>query len=563
MEDDARFAFDSTRYDDGDVEGYRGEVYESEDGEDSADEVDPKKLVRTPSVDDIRWYYRNGPLAPTIVDKPVNDAFKHGYSIDGDDDKQDFVDELVPKYKRANRKARRDGFALLWFRLRDTANEWEPPSNVKELYEIKVLTIDDLTDIKPIGFEEKLSAGNSENFAESEGLPSSSIEELATVEDLVDVRGDSDDDDGLKRLPRADSDQTKLATDQLGGEVFYGHSRYYDTTDNGIVISNRLDDRRFEKPIGYIYDRGIDFDPVLIHPSRVIHVTWREDIDGDVEQDTYGRWEGDAVLRPIIHLLRWLHKANWAVAQKLFRHSSPLHVMSYDEGTDDEYISKAERAVENINAKSSITEPPGFDLRTEQNDGDAEIGDSFDVLFNQICAATEFTRSVLFGTQAGTVNGSETDIKNYFNKVETIRGGRFEDDLREAVNWYAQFDANDYEFDPGLDMEWGPLFKLSALDRAEAMARHVQLVTQATSNFILTPEEARSILDEQWADWTGVDLGDDIETTLEELKIIQSAEGEAELLGLGDQMDGNPRVGQNGGGREQGDLGDSSDPTSN
>jgi len=180
------------------------------------------------------------------------------------------------------------------------------------------------------------------------------------------------------------------------------------------------------------------------------------------------------------------------------------------------------------------------------------------VLFDQICAATEMTRSVLFGTQAGTVSGSEVDIKNYFNKIERLRRNRYESELRDLVNWYSDYDANDYDLNSGLELEWGPLFKLSELDRAEAMARHVQLVSQAQTNFVMSDAEARSFLQEQWAEWTDVDLSGILEDDeFERLyNILGASDGSLSDIG------GNPRVGQNGGGMEQGQSTASEDPSS-
>ena len=573
---ETRMAFDSHRADAyGDREVYRGEVYQSDDGEDSADAVDPKKLFRTPSVNDIRWYYRNGTLAPTIVDKPVDDAFKFGFSV-GDEDKAEFLDEIVDAYKTARKKARRDGFALIWFRLRDTAEEWQPPENVAGMHEAKVLTLDDMTRAKPLAFEEKLSAGNVDNFDHDPSVNASHIEGVETIQDLVERsrRGDAsfveDADGDIQRIVRDDSDPRRLDLDRLarlndpdidpddlGGRLPYGRSRFYETTDDGIVFSNRMDDERFEKPIGYLYSRGAEFDPILIHHSRVFHVVSRSEVDGDVEQDTYGEFEGDSVLRPIIHTLRTIQKSNWAVGQTIWRDSAPLRVVNYEEGVDDEHIDKAEQATRSINAKSTVQMPPGFEIEELEGGRDTPIEEGFDVLFDQVCAATEFTRSVLFGTQSGTVSGSETDIKNYFNKVERTRVQEYESDLEDIVNWYASLDRNDngidYDLDPGLDIEWGPLFRLSELDKAEAMARHVQLVTQATSNFVMTPDEARSVLSEQWADWTDVSINGDAPIDVSDLENVDNGAGD-------DEMDGNPAVGQNGGGREGGDDGNATQP---
>lgn len=587
MSDDTpRFSTD--RYDDRDL-SYNDEVYESADGNRSADNIDPKRLVSTPSVDDIRWYCRNGPIAPTIVEKPVDDAFKNGYDIDNEQ-KQEFIEEIEGAFREAHRKARRDGFALIWFRLVDTSHEWEPPSGVQELHEAKVLTLDDMTTAKPLAFEEKISAGNQDNFRHSgaASVGTTQFEQVNSLSDLVEIAenddslveehsiGDGDEAETLRRIVRDSEDPRQLATDRLNdpdidpedvsGRMPYGRSRFYETTDNGIVLSRRMDDTRFEKPIGYLYGRGAAFDPLLIHHSRVFHVTWRGDVDGPVNREAWGGWEGDSILRPVIHLLRHLHKSNWSLGQNLFRHSSPLHVLSYEEGMDEETLDKGERAVDNITAKSSITEPPGFELRSIESDSEAPIDETYDVFFDQLSAAAEMPRSVLFGTQAGTVSGSETDAKTYYNMVERLRTSRFADELKEIVNWYAGLDANDYEFDEGLPIEWGPLFRLDELDKAERLSRLVQTVKMSIDSFIMTPDEARTILQEEWEDadidWTE-DFSEEEQEFLASLNVAQmGAEAGIETISEGSEaMQGNPRRGQNGGGREQGDNGSSRDPS--
>ena len=115
-------------------------------------------------------------------------------------------------------------------------------------------------------------------------------------------------------------------------------------------------------------------------------------------------------------------------------------------------------------------------------------------------------------------------------------------------------------------MEWGPLFRLTAVDRAEAMARHVQLAAQAAASYILEPDEARSILAEEWADWNDVDISDDAPFNAEDLASLEMSGpevGDSDVDPTGAGMGGNPRAGQNGGGRESGDDGNQTDPTSN
>jgi hypothetical protein len=96
---------------------------------DSSDEVDPRKLMGDPTTNDIRWVYRTS-FAKTLVDKPIDDAFKNGFEIkrdmDGKQSKQlrdvESVyhdNDFVRNYQLAQKKARRDGFAVTFMVLND------------------------------------------------------------------------------------------------------------------------------------------------------------------------------------------------------------------------------------------------------------------------------------------------------------------------------------------------------------------------------------------------------------------------------------------------------------
>jgi hypothetical protein len=95
------------------------------------------------------------------------------------------------------------------------------------------------------------------------------------------------------------------------------------------------------------------------------------------------------------------------------------------------------------------------------------------------------------------------------------------------------------------------MFKLTDLDNAERVSRVMQTLAAGINNFVLTPGEAREILQEEWAD-TDIDWESDF--TDEErdwLQTLNVAQMGAEAA-LPEEMSGNPRVGQNGGGMESG-----------
>lgn len=492
---------------------------------DSADNVDPRRLMGDPHLNELRWLYRTS-LAKTLVDKPVEDAFKHGFEIKEDETDRDvraLMDNLgfESHYKRVKKKARRDGFALTYFVLEDdTDHVGEDPveANVAEIKKVEDITLDDLA-----------------RYDTSFG----SIPAGADADPLEDLN-------------------------------------YYDyqIRPTGIVMDTDPQSDTYKEPLGYLIGPPdwIDAeDPMELvkfyHRNRFIHHVENPEVDGDLDQDALGRLEGDSILVSIYHILRGLKKGNWALMQTIFRYAAKLYHVELPEDADEDDWEEANENMQNLNAKSELVTPFGYDIEDFQTDGQLDPEEYFDVIFEQICAGIEMTKSVLFGTQTGTVSGSETDIKNYFNKVERLRNDKFTNDMHRFVNKVVQLSdgraSEDYDLD--FEVEWAPMFELSELDNAERLSRVMQSLSAAVNDFVLTPGEARSILQKEWAE---ADIDWESSFTEEErdwLKTLNVAQMGTEATlpgGNGENMGGNPRVGQNGGGMEEGTSTAAEDPTS-
>jgi hypothetical protein len=493
---------------------------------DSADEVDPRRLMSDPSVNDIRWLYRTF-WASTIVDKPIDDAFKNGFEIEheGERNVRGLLDDLgwVEHYQGVKKKARRDGFALSFFVLEDTTDgvHEDPMSDAETVTSIKKvepITLDDMA-----------------RFKSSHGaLPP-----------------------GSENDPLEDMDYTD-----------------YEIRPTGIVMDTDPESATYKEPLGYLVGPPdwIDMSDALdrvefYHRNRVIHHVENRTVDGDLTDDSLGRWEGDSVLTSSYHLLRGLKKGNWSLMQTIFRYAAKLYHVSLPSDADNDDFDKADANMQNLNAKSELVTPDGYEIDDFQTDGQLDPEEYFDVIFKQVCAGTEMTKSVLFGTQVGTTTGSETDIKNYFNQVERLRQSDIERDMHDFVSRSISLvdsrTSDGYDLD--FDIEWNPMFKLEGLDEAERLSRVMQTVSAAINDFIMTPQEARSILQEEWAD---ADIDWQSSFTEEErefLKTLNVAQmGTEAVLGGGEggeNMEGNPQVGQNGGGMESGQTTDPADPT--
>lgn len=447
----------------------RGRLLRAQRG-DSADEIDPRRLVRDPTLSEIRWYYRRT-FAKILVNKPIDDAFKNGFELNGRDAEWSMRKmaelDFLQYYKLCEKKARRDGFALLFIGTKDNTAGVEYPLFRKgakvEPTHLRVLTVDDLKYV-----------------------------------DNLEIK------------------------DVMRNVFGYDHNQY-SVRRTGIVVGTDISDENYGVPLGYVLGMGggkVQF----IHRDRVLHRTWNTEVDGDYSPDTepfgvrrwrherpLGQYEGDSVLIPSYDLIKGLTKGNWSIMQALFRNASNMYAIHLPSDADEEEAAFASNALTNINAKSELILPRGqaedesYKVEQFKSGNIMNPRDHYDVIFDQICAAHEMTKSVLFGTQSGVVSGSETDIKNYFNQVQRNRTDIHEVEIIRFLNMLRRMEdgrAVDAEVD--VTFEWGPLFKLSQQDKIGAFLSHANAMTIMINGYMLTPDEARNILSEEWAE---IDLG--------------------------------------------------------
>lgn len=481
-------------------------VYANEDGSDTADDIDPRLLHRNPTVDEIRWHARMNGVASTIIEKPIRDAFKNAFDLYDDgqliedhDDVHERFDEWIEVYKEAQTKARRDGPAAIFYKLKDANDINQPPENVQGLAGMEIMTLDKWED----------GGINYDNVIEGYDF--------------------LDDDEPLHNIQ---------------------------ITDDGLVVYRNISSaEHHRKLLGYCYrENDSPHGTQFIHADRCQHFAWNTKNDGRVDEFTVGEYAGDSVLLPIYIPLKSLTVSHWAKGQTVFRYSAPLYAVETPEGYDQDEFDAVDEQVQNLNSASDITLPPGCSIDTAGNKGSLNPEPYDDKLIEHCCAGTEFTKSVLLGTQTGTVSGSSTDIKNYFNQVQRFRHGDGEADIYE---WFEMMDEwGLLGIDPKPEIDWGALFKMDSLDRTQSMVSVTQAASQAIENYILEPNEARELLEQQWAELdVDIDLGDLSDEEFEDL---------IEMYGEGDEdqeePDGNPQM-QNGGGMEQGQTTDPNDPT--
>jgi hypothetical protein len=139
--------------------GFRnGDVYDDPDGTGGADDTDPRKLFRPPTLNELRYYSREGPYGPAVIKKPINDAFKHGFEVTGDNTEREdgdgtierfLKDEYLDYYRIAEIKSRRDGLCVLMHQVADPETSVSKPiprDGSATFEDFQLWTVDNLSD---------------------------------------------------------------------------------------------------------------------------------------------------------------------------------------------------------------------------------------------------------------------------------------------------------------------------------------------------------------------------------------------------------------------------------
>lgn len=497
--------------------------YQDPDSDNQADDVDPRGLFRQATIDELRYYAREGPYGSAIIEKPIRDAFKHGYELIGDNTERsdgsslasDFLDEYEDYYILAKIKSRRDGLCILMHQIKDGAESASDPipSEGGSWDGFQLWTLDNLSD------------------------------QLSTTK--------------VAKYTEYEEDQLYISEGKEHGGVVVvddiSHTDHGDVVGYGIAPREESDDQS---------------DVTFVHGDRCQHFVNGEHVDGDLGNDLTGQQIGESVLTPVLQPLKAAQMGFWSMMNILFKYSAPLHAVEPPESWSQDDFKVFNADLDDISMASDATLPPGASLNVAEGVSEFDPQPIYNTLIEAICAGTVFTKPVLQGTQTGTVSGSETDLKGYFNAVNLLRQQDIEKDFREALKMVSTYDQSAVprvSGVEGIEFEWGPLFKVSDIEKAEGMVSVITAVTNGIKNYVLTPDQARSVVSEEWATFdVDVDLGDLTEDELDILDRInmnEAGQGVRDNENVNQEnVRENPRQ-QNGGGQPPGQTRESSQPT--
>jgi len=506
----------------GEDENVDDKRYEETGTDEKADDVDPRGLFKQPTLNELRYYAREGPYGKTIIEQPIEDVFKHGFEIEGDNTErqdgtgkiEDFLkDEYLPYYKKCEVKSRRDGLTILMHQIADGAESVsEPiPADGGTFQNFKIWTLDNLTD------------------------------------DLADST--------VAEYTEYDYDQIYVSEGPEHGGVALVDDISH--PDHGEVVGYGVEPRQDSEDVDVVS---------FVHADRCQTFLWGEHVDGPLGNNLRGDHIGESVLTPILQPLMATQMGYWAMKNILHRYSAPLHAVEPPESWGPDEFDDARNKLGNISMNSEAVLPPGSELNVAEGVSEFDPEPIYNVLVESICAGTEFTKSYLQGTQTGTVSGSETDLKGYFSNIELLRQERTANKFHEIVQQVASYDQSTIPRVSGVStftIDWGPLFRPTSAEQAEGAVSLVTAATNAIKSYVLTPDEARSLVAEEWAEFEiDVDLdelSEDEWDSLDRINMNEAGQGASDNDPDSSPRE-NPRVGNGGGGQPAGQTRESSQP---
>ena len=148
-----------------------------------------------------------------------------------------------------------------------------------------------------------------------------------------------------------------------------------------------------------------------IDASRLVHVQ-----PSSIEDD----FAGESALYCVFDVLTVLKNLDWSTGQAMFRHGGGLTTIIPGDGTDQDQIDLIAEIVTDVNTKTVLTLIPGCKV-THDRPGALDPEKYYNVITMQIAGGSNIPISILMGAQAGAVEASTKDRKDYADFLSAIQ----------------------------------------------------------------------------------------------------------------------------------------------
>lgn len=202
--------------------------------------------------------------------------------------------------------------------------------------------------------------------------------------------------------------------------------------------------------------------------------------------------EGLSVFRRTKNLLKMFANMEWAIGQIIFRSVYKVLKTSLDQFDDTRQRNIAERELErewDPMSLSIIGREDDMEMKSSmQNLGGA--GAIFAMAKDLMSAGFGYPKSMLFGSQSGTLSASDRDAKNFFQGINGFQEAELTPVVKNAIRfgWMATGDTgirtDGIEWDQvDVSVKWNDLFEVSEIDQAKVKSTEEQARSLAIQSF--------------------------------------------------------------------------------
>ena len=163
-----------------------------------------------------------------------------------------------------------------------------------------------------------------------------------------------------------------------------------------------------------------------IDATRILHLQ-----PASIEYDL----EGESAIYCIFDVLTVLKSIDWSTGQAMFRHGAGLTTIVAGDGANQEQLDAIDEVVSEINAKTVLTLPPGCKKETDRP-GALDPKSYYDVIVAEIAGGSGIPVSILIGAQAGSVQASAKDRKDYGDLIAGIQRSDIEKPLKIILDLF-------------------------------------------------------------------------------------------------------------------------------
>ena len=194
-------------------------------------------------------------------------------------------------------------------------------------------------------------------------------------------------------------------------KISYLYSIPHEWVSNMAPEKDELNNITVPQKLAYYELKYLKMTSTKIDVSRLVHIQ-----PSSIEDN----FEGESALHCVFDVLTVLKNMDWSAGQAMFRHGGGLTtIIPGDDATQDQ-MDLIDEIVTEINTKTILTLTPGCSIDHDRP-GALDPEKYYNVVTAQIAGGSNIPVSILMGAQAGAVEASSKDRKDYADFIHAIQ----------------------------------------------------------------------------------------------------------------------------------------------